>query len=316
MTLPERERAGKPRRRGLFLPWLLLILLVVGWSVGWFWLKGQAVTRMDAGVEHLRSQGYDIVWRTREVSGFPFRLDVTLGGARVAEPSGWAVAATELKTEAYIYRLNHWVAVAPQGVTLTRPEGGPVTVRAEALRASLSGLDQRPPRLSVEGVNLSFATPPGARPYPVESAERMQLHLRPGPNDQGGVLFKVENARLRLTGLPARVAQGRPVTVLWDLTLARMAAFQGRDWPEAVRNWRDAGGVVTVREASIRGGDALLSAQGGPLRVGMDGYLQGELAASLKDADDGSQALGGTVTLRDGKSTLGPLQIGPAPRLF
>jgi hypothetical protein len=95
-----------------------------------------------------------------------------------------------------------------------------------------------------------------------------------------------------------------------------MAAFQGRDWPEAVRNWRDAGGVITVREASIKGGDALLTAQGGPLRVGLDGHLEGELAASLKDAEDGSQALGGAVTLRDGKSTLGPLQIGPAPRLY
>jgi len=316
MTLPERERPRKPRRRGLFLPWLLMLLLIVGWSIGWFWLRGQAETRMDAGVAQMRAQGYDVAWQTRDISGFPFRLDVNLYGARIAEPSGWALAAAELKAEAWIYRLDHWVAVAPQGVTLTRPEGGPVTVRAKALRGSLSGADQRPPRISIEGVDLDFATPPGAEPYPVQSAERLELHLRPGPNDQGGVLFRVDGARLRLTGLPARVAQGRPVSVLWDLTLARMAAFQGRDWPEAVRNWRDAGGVVTVREASIRGGDAVLAAQGGPLRVGPDGYLQGELKAGLRDADTGAEALGGTVVLQDGKATLGPLTISKAPRLF
>lgn len=316
MTLPERERARKPRRRGLFLPWLLMILLVVGWSIGWFWLKGEAITRMDAGVEQLRRQGYDIAWQSREIGGFPFRLDVNLKDARIAEPSGWALAADELKGEAWVYRLDHWVAVAPTGVTLTRPEGGPVAVKATALRGSLSGVDQRPPRLSIEGVNLTFETPPGAKPYPVESANRLELHLRPGPNDQGGVLFKAEGAKLRLTGLPARVAQGKPVSVLWDLTLARMAAFQGRDWPEAVRNWRDAGGVVTVREASIRGGDALLTADGGPLRVDPNGYLEGELKASLKDAKSGGQALGGAIALRDGKSTLGPLTVGPAPRLY
>lgn len=319
MTLPERERTRKSpkvRRRGLFLPWLLMILLVIGWSIGWFWLKGEALGRMDSGVDQLRRQGYEVAWQTREVSGFPFRLDVNLTGAHIAEPSGWALSANEIKAEAWIYRLDHWVAVAPVGVTLTRPEGGPVTVRAKALRASLGGMDQRPPKLSIEGVDLRFDTPPGAKPYFVESAKGPQLHLRPGPNDQGAVMFKADGARLRLTGLPARVAQNKPVSILWDLNLARMAAFKGGDWPEAVRNWRDAGGVVTVREVSIRGGDALLTADGGPLRVSADGYLQGELAASLKDNKTGTQAIGGTVSLQDGKATLGPLAVGPAPRLY
>ncbi len=293
-----------------------MILVVVGWSIGWFWLRGEAVGRMDAGVAQLRKAGYDIAWRERKIGGFPFRLDVTLQDARIAEPSGWAVSSDEIKAEAWIYRLDHWVAVLPKGLTLGRPEGGPVVVQAKALRASLAGLDQRPPRLSVEGVNLTFTASPGAKPYPIETAEGLQLHLRPGPDDQGGVLFKLDRAKLRLTGLPERVAQGKPVTVTWDLILARMSAFDGPSWREAARNWDQAGGVVTVREASIRGGDALLTAQGGPLRVGEDGRLEGELKAKLKDADSGVQALGGTVVMSGGKATLGPLEIGPSPRVF
>lgn len=316
MTLPDRERSRKPRRRGLFLPWLLALLLVVGWSGGWFWAKGQAVARMDATVAQLRSQGYEVAWRRREVSGFPFRLDIVLDGPRIAEPSGWALAAPTLKGEAYIYRLDHWVLVAPSGVTLTRPEGGAVTVRAEALRASLAGFDRRPPRISVEGVGLAFEPAPGARDYPIEAAGKLALHLRPGPQDQGAVLFRVEGAKLRLKGLPDRVVQGKPASMMWDLKLSKMSAFRGEDWPDAVRSWRDAGGVITVSAAEVRGGDAVLSGRGGPLTVGLDGRLQGVLEATLKGAADGTPAFSGDVDLKDGEATIGPLQLGPSPRLY
>ncbi len=316
MTLPERERARKPRRGGLFLPWLLALLLVAGWSGGWFWLRGEAARRMDAQVALLREQGYDIVWRKRTITGFPFRLNVALDGARIAEPSGWAIAAPLLKSEAYVYRLDHWVMVAPDGVTLTRPDGGPVTVRARALRASLSSFDEHPPRLSVEGVDLTFETAPGAKPYLVESAAGLALHLRAGPQDQGGVLFKVDGARLRLEGLPARVVQGKPASMMWDLTLSKMSAFRGRDWPDAVRDWRDAGGAITVRAAEVRGGEAVLSGKGGPLTVGLDGRLQGGLEATLSGADDGTPAFSGDVDLSNGEARIGPLPLGPSPRLY
>jgi hypothetical protein len=316
MTLPDHPPARKPRRLGLFLPWLALLLLVVGWSLAWFKLRDEAVQRMDAAVTRLRDQGYPVDWRTRTVTGYPFRLDVTLTGARIAEPSGWSLAMPLLKTEAWIYRLDQWMLVAPDGVTLVRPQGGAVTVRARALRASLGGLQARPPRLSIEGVGLDFATPPGAPPYLIKSAERLELHLRPGPDDQGGVLFRVDGAWLRLTGLPARVAQDRPVSMQWDLVLSRMSAFKGTSWPSAVRRWRNAGGVITVRGAELRGGDALLTGEGGPLRVGDDGRLEGRINAELKDSDGTSQGLNGRVSLGGGRAKLGPLDLGPSPRLY
>ncbi len=316
MTLPDSPPARKSRRLGLFLPWTLALLLVVGWSVAWLTLRSQAVARMDAAAAQLRAQGYPVAWETRTVTGFPFRLNVTLTGARLAEPSGWAIAMPLLKTEAWIYRLDHWMLVAPQGVTLTRPDGGPVTVRAGALRASLAGLGARPPRLSVEGVDLAFDTAAGAPAYMIQSAKRLELHLRPGPEDQGGVLFRVEGAKLRLQGLPARVAQDRPVSMSWDLVLSKMSAFKGSNWPNAVRSWRDAGGVLTVRGAELRGGDALLTGQGGPLRVGLDGRLTGTLNATLKDADGSEPGFGGPVDLKDGRARFGPLDLGPAPRLY
>ena len=316
MTLPDRSPPRKSRRLGLVLPWLALALLAGGWSLAWFKLRAEAVSRMDAAAVELRAQGYPVEWKTRTVTGYPFRLDITLTDARIGEPSGWAMALPTLKGEAWIYRLDHWMLVAPDGVTLTRPDGGAVAVRARALRASLGGIGGRPPRLSVEGVDVDFDTAPGAKPYLIRSAERLELHLRPGPDDQGGVLFKVEGAKLRLEGLPARVAQDRPVSMQWDLVLSKMSAFNGRSWPSAVRNWRDAGGVITVRAAELRGGDALLTGTGGPLRVGPDGLLEGRIDAQLKDSNGQGQGFGGPVNLEDGRARLGPLDLGPAPRVY
>lgn len=318
MTLPEAERPRKPskgRRRGLFLPWFLALLLVIGWSLGWFWLRGEAERRMDAGVAQLKAQGYDVVWRQRTITGFPFRLDVKLDGARIAEPSGWALAATDLKGEAWVYRLDHWVFVAPDGVILTRPEGGPVTVRAKALRASLSSMDKHPPRLAIEGVGLDFEPAPGAEPYWVEAAEKLELRLVPGPNDQGAVQFIVAGAKLRLKGLPARIVQGKTASVTWNLILSKMSAVHGQSWPDAVRSWRDAGGTIMVEAAEVRGGDAVLSGKGGPLKVGVDGRLQGDLEATLKGSDN-TPAFGGDVELKNGEAKIGPLPLGPSPRVY
>lgn len=316
MSLPDHQPRRKPRRLGLILPWLAFLVLLVGWSLAWVKLRAEAVTRMDAAAVELRAQGYPVEWQTRTVTGYPFRLDVTLTGARIGEPSGWAMALPTLKSEAWIYRLDHWILVAPDGMTLTRPDGGPVAVKARALRASLAGIGGRPPRLSVEGVDVDFDTSPGAKPYLIRSAQKLELHLRPGPDDQGGVLFKVEGAKLRLQGLPARVAQDKPVSMQWDLVLSKMSAFNGRSWPSAVRGWRDAGGVITVRGAELRGGDALLTGTGGPLRVGSDGLLEGQIDARLKDSGGGGQGFGGTVYLQDGRAKFGPLDLGPAPRVY
>lgn len=316
MTLPDSPPRRKPRRLGLFLPWLLALLLIGGWSLAWVKLRGEAVTRMDAAVAELRAEGYPVSWQTRTVTGFPFRLDITLTEPRIGEPSGWALAMPLLKGEAYIYRLDQWMLVAPDGVTVSRPDGGPVTVRARALRASLGGFGATPPKLSIEGVDVAVDTPPGGKPSMIQSADRLELHTRPGPDDQGGVLFRVDGARLRLKGLPARIAQDRPVSMSWDLTLSKVSGFRGNSWPSAVRRWRDGGGVLTVRSAELRGGDALLTGGGGPLRVGLDGRLEGRLDARLKDADGSGPNFGGPVELKDGEAKFGPFSLGPSPRIY
>src|SRR5690606_18039244 len=123
------------------------------------------------------------------------------------------------------YALDKWLFNAPAGLTLMRPHGGPLAIEGDMIRASLSRAQARPPLLAFQAINATFTPAPGAKPFPVHSAARLELHTRPGPNDQGEVVVWAEGARIDLPGLLARLAEGRPVDFSWDMILTRMSAF-------------------------------------------------------------------------------------------
>jgi hypothetical protein len=342
--LPDPDAARKPRRFWLYAPFVLLLVAAAAWSAGWVYLSGEAAKQMDAQVARFRAAGYDIAWRDRTIGGYPFRLDVTLTDARVREPSGWALAAPRLEGEAFVHALRHWVFATPQGLTFTRPAGGPVEVKAALLHASLHDLDKRPPSFSFEGAKLRFTPAPGAQPFALSAADHVELHLRPGPDDQGAVLFKLDGGKARLSGLFARMAGDKPVSIVWDSLLTRMSGFQGATWHDAARAWSQGGGTIHVRQAGITAGDALIGAQSGTLTLDTDGRLSGAVDVTLREApralsvmaeqgtippdaamaatavaqarQDQGDAARATLTFQAGRVTLGPVAIGPAPRIY
>lgn len=342
--MPDRAPARKPRRLGLYAPFILLLVAIAGWTVFWFHVRSEAAGRIDKAAEDLRRAGYQVAWRERTLGGYPFRLNVRFTEAQIRDPSGWALAAPDVEAQAFMHALGQWVLASPQGLTFTRPIGGPVTVKGELLRASLGGFDQTLPRFSFEGTKLSFAPGAGAQPFALSAADRVELHLRPGPDDQGALLFRVDNGKARLSGLFARLAGDKPISIIWDSTFSKASGFKGVDWAKAVRAWTDAGGALTVRQAGVTAGDAVVGSQSGTLQVGYDGRLTGSMDVSLREAP---QALGAmaetgmippetalaasavaaarqgtsdvaraTLTFQAGRTTLGPVAIGPSPRVY
>lgn len=336
MTHSAAAPSRKPRRRGLVAPFVILAIVAVGWSIGWFWLRGQAEQRMDATALSLKSRGYDMSWESRTFSGYPFRMDVKLVNARVAEPSGWALRAPVLNGEANAYDIGHWVVVAPQGVIMTRPINGDVAITGQALRASFAGFNQYPPRISIEGANLVFTPVAGAAPFPLLSTAGLQLHVRPGPEDQGAIFFEAKGAKVRFTGLLGRIAADRTADLIWDSKISKVSALHGDSWADAVNDWSDAGGSLTVQQGKLNAGEALLEAKSGALTVGDDGRLQGALdvtvreipspgdairspeaaAAAIAQAMGRDPTLSATLRFEKGRTRLGLFDTGPAPRVY
>jgi hypothetical protein len=337
--------ARKPRRLGLYLPFALLFLGVAAWSVFWLWASGQVGTRLDAAAQDLARAGYQVSWSRREISGYPFRIYVRLADASAREPSGWGLQAPVLEGEAYAYAPGHWMLAAPQGLSLVRPAAGAVTVTGKVLRASLTHLQSRPPSFDVQGEGLTFRPAAAAEPFALSAAELFELHLRAGPDDQGGVFVQLTNGRAGPAGLFGRIAGDKPISLTWNSTLSKMSAFAGGGWGQAVRGWSQAGGLMSVRPGSqLTAGDALVQVQSGTLGADGDGRLRGVLDVALRQAPRALDAMAATGALpyasadaaravasageaqgsaaratihfEAGQITLGPVALGPAPRVY
>jgi hypothetical protein len=343
MSLHDPSAARKPRRLGLYLPFALLLLAAIAWTGFWLWARSQVQTRMEAAVAELSRAGYQLSWSERTIGGYPFRMDVTLSGARLQEASGWALQAPVLEGEAFLYSTRLWMLAAPQGLTFVRPQGGPVAVSGKVLRASLTDFDKRPLSLDFQGEGLSFQPAAGARPFALTAADLVEFHLRAGPDDEGGVFAKLDNGKAQAPGLFGRIAGDKPISIVWNSTLSKMSAFEGANWPDAVRRWSDAGGLMTVRDGKLTAGDALVETHASKLGVGRDGRLRGVMAVSLRQApralgamadtgviapaaadsaglvaaarQDGETARA-TLNFEAGQTTLGPVAISPAPRIY
>jgi hypothetical protein len=344
MSVPDPAPARKLSRLGLYLPFALALVLTLAWSGLWIWARREAQSRMDAAVADLTRAGYQVAWSAREIGGYPFRMDVTLKDAVIRDPSGWALQAPVLEGEAYMHALGHWLLAAPAGLTFVRPESGPVAVTGQRIRAALFDFGKSPPSLDFEGDKLAFKPQAGAQPFALSAADKVEFHLRAGPDDQGGVFLRVDNGKARLAGLIGRIAGDKPISIVWNATLSKMSAFNGATWADAVRHWADAGGQMSVRQAGITAGEALVGSNSGTLTVGSDGRLRGVLDVTLRQAPRALDVMGqagaisreaasaasavaearegqdqqahATLDFQAGRTTLGPVSLGPAPKVY
>jgi hypothetical protein len=344
MSLHDPLAARKPRRLGLYLPYLLLVLAVIAWTVFWFWTRGEVEKRMDAAIADLSRGGVQVSWSRRSLGGYPFRMDVSLTDAKVRDSSGWSLQAPLFEGEAFLYAPGHWMLAAPQGLTFVRPVGGAVAVTGQVLRASLTDFAKRPPSFSFQGEGLAFRPAVGAAPFPLTAADLVELHLRAGPDDEGGVFARLDGGKATLDGLFGRIAAGKPVSLVWNSTLSKISAFDGADWADMVRRWSDAGGRMSVRDSSkLTAGEALVAVKFGTLGVGHDGRLRGVLNVSLRQAPHALDAMAqagavppdaaaaasavaaarqqgdvaqATLNFEAGRVTLGPVALGPAPTVY
>jgi hypothetical protein len=346
MSVPDPSAPRKPSRLRLYIAFGLFLVFVVGWSAAWIWVRGEARDRMDAAVAALRQAGYEVAWKERGIGGYPFRLNITLTEARIRDRSGWALEAPKLESQAFLHAPTHWIVAAPQGLTFTRPVGGPVAVSGKLIRASISHLSNTPPNISFEGANLAFQPAAGANPFSLQAAERVEFHLRQAPSevgDEAGVWLSVKNGKGQLSGLLGRIAGDKPISIEWDGRVTKISALRGEDWPSAVRAWSRAGGRMDVKRGGLTAGDALIGVNSGSLGVGSDGRATGVLDVSLRQAPRALAALGQTGTIPQdraqaaaavaearetgdlaratlnfeaGQTTLGPVAIAPAPKVY
>ncbi len=336
---PSARRRRARRRLLIAAPFTVAVLLLAAMSAAWVVERGVVAKALAAAPASAARGGVLLTLPAPRIGGFPFRLRVRTGPVIAATEAGWAVEADSLVAQAFTYDPLHWVVSAPEGLTVVRAPGQPVVVRGSALRASFAGVRGRPWRVVLEGRDLRFTTPPTAKPFPLAAAERLALYLKPAPGGaagDGAVLLDIHAARGAPGGLAWNLAPDAPFDAAVEGRLTRLAAFAGGGWGDAVRRWRDAGGALELGHVEAAGGPTELWAAGGSVSVGADGRLAGAVPLRLRQAPvlisgpAGAQAVAvqpldraGRETqgsafdlmLKDGEVRLGPVVVGPAPKV-
>lgn len=300
----------KPHRRGLWIPWGLAAALAVGWSLAWVWMMGETQARFDAAAAGLRAHGWHVSWRQRHVGGYPFRLDVDLSDLTLTDPSGWGLRTPMLKTEAYAFAQT-WVFFAPNGLVVTRPQGGAVNVTGSALRGSVSGWDHSPPDIALEGDDLTLMPAAGAAPVDLTAIRKLQAYTRPGPDDQGAAYLQIDAGQPAPGGWLAQL--GAPVDFKADITFNHAIAFQTPSWRAALTNWAHAGGSVQLGHLDLTAGAQSFTGKAGNLTVADTGFVVGQLQVSGGPAAHPQDL---ALQFHDGGAWLGPVKLQPAPKLF
>lgn len=281
--MPQPPGARKRLRAGLWGPFLVAGLAILAWSAGWLFAAREVERRLDAGVRSLASAGVTAAWSAQSLSGYPFRLNLGLKDLRV-ETGSWSARVPDLEAQAFLHAPRSWLIAAPEGLTVFRPEGGGLEVRGELLLSSLVVPKSGPPRLSAEGLGLTFTPSPGARPFALASAGQMELHVRPGPEDRAAVFLRLEEGRPTPGRVLADLGGGGEAAATLEGLVDHASALKGASLADGLAAWGAAGGRLELKAAGLTAGEARLSVTSSGLGAGPDGRLSGPLTLTAAKA--------------------------------
>jgi len=327
---------------------MTVILIAIGlWSGYWYAGSSAKFRVIDGWLSERREAGWVAEYSDFRVRGYPSRFDSRFRDLRLRSPgSGIGWEAPEFKIIALTYKPNHIIAAFADRQRLQFPGGG-VDISSRDMFASVvfepdTLLAVSRLRLSAEALQLAGDSGWQA------GAERLLLATRQnaGTEFAHDVIFDAAGVRptraIRRLLDPAGSLPPAIESLLIDLTLGftgpwdRLAIERGA--PELT--------FIEVKRTDLRWGALGLKASG-RLEVARSGRVSGtlnleilqwrELLGLLMRAGVLDRATGGRIeqglalltagsddpdslkvplTLRDGVMNLGPIALGPAPRLL
>jgi len=292
------DSAVKRRRLGLYGPFVLLLLAVLGWSALWFYGRWRINAELDMLIEREASIGRNWICPDRSITGFPFRIE-----GRCSNPSfrqigeagetltGTVKAVTIVATTAGAFNLAHVISEAEGPLVIRSPIAPEVTVNWVTARSSFRGSSTRLERASIEiDSPVITASGLGAGRW---SAKRLEAHIREGVDasrpDSFDIALRLDGASL--PELDVALKSADPVTLTIDARVLKLAAIDRKDWLATVEGWRNGGGSVSIEQFALAKGLPRVEAKG-ELRLDDQRRVEGRLDASFVNAGAILQQLG------------------------
>lgn len=315
------------------MKWLAGTMIAAALAWGGFWGVSAHATKSaaEAWFAERRAEGWQADYGAISVRGFPNRVDLTIEDVALSDPDralGWEIPALQMLQ--LVYRPNHAILAFADSQTITR-DGAAFAVESTGLRASLSFLrDQTLNRAGVEAEALNVTGPDGGLAL---------AGLR------GSMVAVPDQVGAYQLGVTAEATAGATTGIGDGLTLRADIAFDApwrkdmaaRPTPQPTR--------ITLDQAQFKR-DAMFIRLAGDMRIGPRGAVVGDLTlraenwrAALDAAvaagqlpEAAASAAGDVLALvsslsgnrnaldlplrfEDGRTRIGPLPVGSAPRI-
>lgn len=258
-----------------------VVLGVALWSGVWHYGRSVIAHELDAELTRLSIAGIEIGCAQREISGYPFRYDLSCQQLRAADGIGFSAQLAELRAVALMYNPRHIILEADGPAVAGEPRSGAgAELTFETARSSVMFSNAGPDKVDavLQGPVLTAFN--GTASVRVTS-DKSELHLRTVPDAPQNLDAFVSSDGLDLTSLSPdlpefdaklhiRVPNGTPLLAGRPLAYLPRAA--------------DGSLPVEVRLASMTSGTASVSATG-ELRLKPGGHVSGELDVQLTGVD-------------------------------
>jgi len=325
------------------MKWMFKFVFVTAvlWSGYWYFgARAQEKIYVNLLTES-RAQGWTAESRNLGVTGFPNRFDTTFSDLNFADPSGrWRWHGESFQLKALSYQPNHIIMAWPGEQVLETPEGS-VTINADLLRASLvvSPSTTLPlSRFQIEGEGMALDSSKfGTAQIAGLNAALFQDETSATTYLLGVKFTDIDPPTSLSTGLG-----GLPFLsgAIESVVLSAVLEFDREIDRFALQNVQP----PRILRAKIEHGEILWGGSNltisGEVSEGAGRFIEGNLSfevqnwaplfevfkqashlsttelITLKRALDNASnggALSVTVTFADGKSSIGPVTIGPAP---
>jgi hypothetical protein len=324
----------------------VVIIAALAWGVYWYVGASAVENGLRNWIEQRRTEGWLAEYTTLNTRGFPHRFDTTITDLELADPrSAMAWSMPSLRVISLSYRPNHIIAIWPKEQIFASP-WQKITMTSDDMRASLvfePGTALTLQRSSFVLGNVSLSSSLGW----TASLESGEFHTRQtvGVENAHDIYFEARNLRPS-DGILAALDPARALpdvftslkidgTVAFDAPWDRTAIERRRPQPTALKlrlaqaSWGalelKATGDLEVRADGTPEGQIMIKAVNWRemLQIGVStGLVPENLSMGLERALEVLAGMSGSpktldapLAFRNGRVFLGPIPLGPAPRL-
>ncbi|WP_019961076.1 DUF2125 domain-containing protein [Woodsholea maritima] len=284
------QNAKPPQRWKLYAPFIGFAVLVLLYTVYWFYAASEVKAEARAWIVEQEGYGYTITHDKLTVGGYPFRLNLIAEAPSITAPQaegGWSARYDRLSATAMPYNFNHWI-LAFIGEGEVRTSEHQLGLAAERARLSFISRKGRFHELGVELIDLHI-TPSENANFPIKALEQFEL-TSAVDNEDGlqtrlalqGLTLQGQNDPSLITSLGERIEMAR-----FDSRITHSQYLLDEANPES---WRAHEGRLNLALLQVEWGNVRFGAQG-DLALDDTARPEGRLSVLIEDPNAITDAL-------------------------